>query len=65
MPISDFSTNAAQNIIFKTSDEKGPNCFYNEITCKKPDKFLYHITPEGRLYKDFASSDKINPDYGN
>ncbi len=62
MPISDFSTNTAQNIIFKTSDEKGPNCFYGP-TCPKPDKFLYHITPEGKLYKEFATSDKLNPKY--
>lgn len=62
MPISDFSTQRDENIIFKTSDEKGPNCFYGP-NCPKPDKFLYHITPEGKLYKEFASSDKLNPKY--
>ena len=63
-PISDFSTNTPQKIVFKTSDERGPNCFYNSVTCKNPDKFLYQITPEGRLFKEFASSDKIKPTYG-
>ncbi len=59
-PVSDFSTK--QSIVFRTMDRReGTDCFYNKDTCRNPNLFLYEITPEGRLFKKFATHDKLKP----
>lgn len=64
MPVSTFATNTPQSIIFRTTDRReGNDCYYNQYSCKNPNLFLYHITVEGRLYKDYATNDKLKPTY--
>ncbi len=61
IPVSDFQSD--KTISFKTStDGRGPNCAFvksNPNSCPEPDIFVYTITKEGRLYKDVASSSKL------
>ena len=59
VPVSAFSSDNALEIVFKTSDKPSQNCFHNEDGCDKPGKVLYHLTPEGRLYKDEVTSDTV------
>ena len=59
VPVSNFSSDDAQEIVFKTSDKPNQNCFHNEDGCEHPAKILYKITPEGRLYKDEVTSDTV------
>lgn len=60
MPISDFSTK--QSIVFRTTDRReGTDCSYHKDLCRNPNLFLYEITPEGRLFKKYATHDKLKP----
>lgn len=60
MPISNFATK--QNIVFRTIDRReGTDCFYDATICRNPNLYLYEITPEGRLFKQYATHDKLKP----
>lgn len=64
LPVSTFANNLDQGIIFRTTDrKKGGDCFYDPQFCPDPNLFMYNITPEGRLYKQYATNDKLSPTY--
>ncbi len=64
LPISNFATNTDLGIVFRTTDRrKGEDCFYDKQTCPDPNLFLYNITPEGRLYKQYATQDTMKTKY--
>ena len=49
LPISSFGTQKKESIYIDVNAQKTPNCFYNEETCKAPDRFEIKINQKGTL----------------
>lgn len=50
LPISNFDDNSTTYPIYIDVDgEKGQNCFYNETTCKNPDRFTVEFYQDGKM----------------
>lgn len=50
LPISSFeSETEPENIYIDVNGNKGPNCFYNKTSCKKPDRFTVKVYQDGRV----------------
>lgn len=53
LPIDSFEDEAkANNIYIDVNGDKAPNCFYNDSTCTKPDRFTVKIYQSGRILVD-------------
>ena len=51
LPISEFKESEYERIKVDVNGSKGPNCSYNESTCKDPDQFIYKIRKGEKVYK--------------
>lgn len=49
LPINSFATAQRQSIYIDVNSTKSPNCFYNEKTCKAPDRFEIKVNRKGTL----------------
>ena len=56
LPVTNFTDNGNPpqpknaDIYVDINNKEKPNCFYDEGSCKKPDRFTITLTPDGRIY---------------
>ena len=55
LPISEFKESEYERIKVDVNGSKGPNCSYNESTCKDPDQFIYKIRNTSFFTKRYYS----------